>query len=73
VPFLFEAGLLAASAHTLAKFLHRLGNPGKFHLFAGIGFQLPQLGGEAFQALLQCWPSPLVFFKGNHARQIRLG
>jgi hypothetical protein len=72
VPFLFEAGLLEASTHPLAKFLHRLGDPGKFHVFAGTGFQLPQLGGEAFQALLQFWPSPLVFFQGNHARQIRL-
>jgi len=72
VPFLFEAGLLEASTHSLAKFLHGLGDPGKFHMFAGAGFQLPQLGSEAFQALLQFWPSPLVFFQGNHARQIGL-
>jgi hypothetical protein len=72
VPFLFEAGLIEASAYPLAKFLHRLGNPGQFHMFAGTGFQLPQLDGEAFQALLQCWPSPLVFFQGNHTRQIGL-
>jgi hypothetical protein len=72
VPFLFETGLLEASTHPLAKFLHRLGDSSQFHLFAGAGFQLPQLCGEAFQALLQCWPSPLVFFQGNHTRQIGL-
>ena len=72
VPFLFETGLFETSTHTLAKFLHRLGDPSQFHVFVGTGFQLPQLGGEAFQSLFQFWSSPLVFFQGNYARQLRL-
>jgi hypothetical protein len=64
--FLFKASLFEPGTYPLAKLLHRLGDPGQFHVFAGTGFQLPHLGSEAFQSLFQFLPSSLVFFQGNH-------
>jgi hypothetical protein len=60
--FVFKAGLHYPTAHPLAKLLHGLGDPGQLHVFASAGFHLARLRGNAFQALLQFVPAPLVFF-----------